>query len=113
MNVNGSKFPITLLINSLCEGGAERAMLTLSKKFVTQGHVVTILTLTKNNFYEIPKGVEVVYLSEMNDKISGFFKMFYMPYHAWKLKKYIQNNKIDVVQSYLFRANFINPQFTL
>jgi N-acetylgalactosamine-N,N'-diacetylbacillosaminyl-diphospho-undecaprenol 4-alpha-N-acetylgalactosaminyltransferase len=108
MKCNNPKFPITFLINSLCEGGAERAMLTLSKNFITQGHKVTILALTKNNFYEIPKGVNVVYLSEMNDKVSGLLKMFYMPYHAWKLKKYIHKNKIGVVQSYLFRSNFIN-----
>ena len=108
MNSNNSQDSITFLINSLCEGGAERAMLTLSKHFIEQGNHVTILALTKNNFYEIPKGVEVVYLSEMNDKISGLLKMFYMPYHAWKLKKYIKKNRVQVVQSYLFRANFIN-----
>jgi len=102
------KCPIVFLINSLCEGGAERAMLTLSKRFVEEGHRVTILALTKNNFYTIPKGVEMVYLSKMNDSLSGVRKMFYMPYHAWKVKQYVKKNNVALVQSYLFRANFVN-----
>jgi len=102
------KFPIVFLINSLCEGGAERAMLTLSKRFVEDGHSVTILALTKNNFYTIPKGVEMVYLSKMSDSLSGLRKMLYMPYHAWKLKRYVSENNVELVQSYLFRANFVN-----
>lgn len=100
--------PIVLLINSLCEGGAERAMLTLSKNFVKEGHSVTILALSKNNFYEIPKGVNVVYLSKMNDNISGLIKLFYIPYHAWKLKRYVKKHQVKTVQSYLFRANYVN-----
>ena len=102
------KCPIVFLINSLCEGGAERAMLTLSKRFVKEGHSVTILALTKNNFYKIPKGVELVYLSKMDDSLSGLRKMFYMPYHAWKVKQYVKRHNVALVQSYLFRANFVN-----
>jgi len=100
--------PIVLLINSLCEGGAERAMLTLSKNFIKEGHCVTILALTKNNFYEIPTGVKVVYLSKMDDNISGFIKLLYIPYHAWKVKKYVKKYQVKTLQSYLFRANFVN-----
>jgi N-acetylgalactosamine-N,N'-diacetylbacillosaminyl-diphospho-undecaprenol 4-alpha-N-acetylgalactosaminyltransferase len=100
--------PIVLLINSLCEGGAERAMLTLSKNFVKEGHDVTILSLTKNNFYEIPKGVKVVYLSKMDDNIFGLIKLLYIPYHAWNLKKYVKKHQVKTVQSYLFRANYVN-----
>ena len=100
--------PIVLLINSLCEGGAERAMLTLCKNFVKEGHKVTILALTKNNFYAIPKGVEVIYLSKMDDDISGLIKLFYIPYHAWRVKKYVKKYQVKTLQSYLFRSNFVN-----
>ena len=106
--VSHSGCPIVLLINSLCEGGAERAMLTLSKNFIKEGHCVTILALTKNNFYEIPTGVKVVYLSKMDDNISGFIKLLYIPYHAWKVKKYVKKYQVKTLQSYLFRANFVN-----
>jgi len=102
------KFPIVFLINSLCEGGAERGMLTLSKQFLKEGHSVTILALSKNNFYKIPKEVKMVYLSKMNDSLSGLIKMLYIPYHAWRVKQYVSEHNIDLVQSYLFRANFVN-----
>lgn len=105
---NREKFPVVFLINSLCEGGAERAMLTLSKEFLSQGHRVTILALSKNNFYPIPQGVEMVYLSKMSDSLSGIVKMLYMPYHAWQLRNYVKKQKVMLVQSYLFRANFVN-----
>ena len=107
MNSN-NKVDIVFLINSLCEGGAARVMVTLAKAFVEEGDNVTILALTKNNFYKVPDKVKIVYLSEMNDKISGFRKLLYIPYHAWKLKSYIKKNKILNIQSYLFRANFVN-----
>ena len=103
-----SKFPIVFLINSLSEGGAERGIVTLSKEFIKNGHKVTLLALSKNNFYEIPKGVEMVYLSKMNDTLSGLLKMLYIPYHAWRLKKYVEAHQIELVQSHLFRSNFVN-----
>ncbi len=102
------KSQIYFLMNSLCEGGAERAIVTISKRFVEDGYSVTILALTKNNFYQIPKGVEVIYLSKMNDHISSLQKMLYIPYHAWRLKKYVQKHNIYLIHSYLFRSNFVN-----
>jgi len=99
---------VVFLINSLCEGGAERVLITLSNYFVQQNYDVTILLLSKNNFYSIPKNVNVVYLSKMNDNLLGIGKLFYIPFHAWKLKQYIKNNDIETVQSSLFRANFVN-----
>ena len=105
--------PIVFLINSLCEGGAERAMLTIAKQFINDGHTVTILALTKNNFYDIPMGVNIIYLSTMDDRKSGLLKMLYMPYHAWKVKQYVKKYKVKTVQSYLFRANFVNILSTL
>ena len=106
--MKSTKLDIVFLINSLCEGGAARVMVTLAKSFAKEGENVTILALTKNNFYKVPKNVNIVYLSKMDDKLSGFRKLLYLPYHAWKLKSYIKENKILNVQSYLFRANFVN-----
>jgi N-acetylgalactosamine-N,N'-diacetylbacillosaminyl-diphospho-undecaprenol 4-alpha-N-acetylgalactosaminyltransferase len=44
----------------------------------------------------------------MNDSLSGLIKMFYMPYHAWRVKQYVKKHNVALVQSYLFRANFVN-----
>ena len=102
------KLSMTFLITSLCEGGAERGLITLSEHYIQEGHEVTILALAKNNFYTIPVGVKMVYLSNMNDNTSGLWKLLYIPYQAWKLKKYLHKSNIDIVQSHLFRANFVN-----
>ena len=102
------KLSITFLITSLCEGGAERGLMTLSEHYIKEGHNITILALAENNFYTIPKGVKMVYLSKMNDNAWGFWKLLYMPYQAWRLKKYLDERDVFVVQSHLFRANFVN-----
>ena len=107
MQVNTGS-PVTFLINSLCEGGAEKGMITLSKELLLNNQDVTILALAKNDFYDVPSGVNLIYLSEMSDTLSGLKKMFYIPYHSWKLKKYVQEHKVLNVQSHLFRANFVN-----
>jgi len=106
--MKSNKLDIVFLINSLCEGGAARVMVTLAKSFAEEGENVTILALTKNNFYTVPKNVNIVYLSKMDDKLSGFRKLLYLPYHAWKLKAYSKEHNISNIQSYLFRANFVN-----
>lgn len=98
---------ITFLINSLTKGGAERVLLTLAERFLIEGYRVTIISLTKNNMYPIPDGLDMVYLSRMTDS-RKLINMIVMPYHAWKLKKYISINRISLVQSHLFRANYVN-----
>jgi len=94
---------VTFLINSLGEGGAQRAMATLAKEFVKEGIEVTILSLAKNDFYELPSEVKVVYFTN-----SVKDSMFLIPYYAWKLKRYVHQHHIPQVQSYLFRANYVN-----
>lgn len=97
------KSDITFLINSLGEGGAQRAMVTLAKQFIKEGKTVTILCLAKNDFYTLPSEVNLVYFS---DSVKD--RMFLIPYYAWKLKQYVEKYEITMVHSYLFRANYVN-----
>jgi len=94
---------ITFLINSLGEGGAQRVMVTLAKQFIKEGKKVTILSLAKNNFYDLPSEVNMIYFSQ-SIKDSTLL----IPYYAWKLKQYVKKNNISIVQSHIFRANFVN-----
>lgn len=96
------------LINSLTNGGAERVVLTLSEKFLSQGDEVTIISLNRNDRYPVPEGVKMVYLSGMNDEGSGIVRMLLIPYYAWKLRRYSRQHKIAVIQSHLARSNFVN-----
>ena len=94
---------IVFLINTLGEGGAQRAMTTLVKQFIKEGKKVTILSLAKNNFYTLPSEVNVVYFTNHSKD-----SMLLIPYYAWKLKHYLQKHAISQVQSYLFRSNYVN-----
>jgi N-acetylgalactosamine-N,N'-diacetylbacillosaminyl-diphospho-undecaprenol 4-alpha-N-acetylgalactosaminyltransferase len=94
---------ITLLINSLGEGGAQRVVVTLAKQFVKEGKKVTLLSLAKNDLYDLPPEVKRVYFTNKSRD-----SMLLIPYYAWKLRKYVKFTKTSVVQSYLFRANYVN-----
>ncbi|MBU1669389.1 glycosyltransferase [bacterium] len=94
---------VTFLINSLGEGGAQRAIATLAKQLLKEGKKVTILSLANNDFYELPSEVKVVYFTN-----SVKDSMLLIPYYAWKLKRYVKKHHISNVQSYLFRANYVN-----
>ena len=56
--------------------------------------------------YTLPNYVNPIIFSK--SKKSGFQKLFELPFIAWKLKKYIQDNDIKTVISFLFRPNYIN-----
>jgi len=104
---------VNFLINSLGNGGAERVVLALASYFVAQGVVVRIIALTRSCAYSLPEGVEVYYLSEgYDEESSSTQRMLLIPYYAWRLKKLVQRHKIPVIQSHLFRANYVNL-FTL
>lgn len=94
---------ITFLINSLGEGGAQRIVVTLAKQFAQEGKKVRILSLATNDLHQLPAEVECVYFSKhVKDS------MFLIPYYAWKLKHYVHANNINLVQSHIFRASFVN-----
>jgi len=99
---------ITFLINSLSSGGAEKVLSVIATELVKQGFEVEVIFLEQNEFYELPEEVKKTYLSDFNGRESGIRKLLYIPVLAWKLKKYIQQNKIMLIQSHIYRANYVN-----
>jgi len=99
---------ITLLINSLTSGGAEKVLSVLITELVRQNHKVTLLSIENKNFYTIPDEVERVYLSSLKTDDSAIKKLLYLPLLAWRLKKYIKENGVTLIQSHMYRANYIN-----
>ena len=99
---------LTFLINSFSSGGAEKALSVIIKELVIQNYQVEIIFLEKNEFYSLPKEVKKTYLSNFNGKESGIKKLLYIPILAWRLKKYVKNNNIKLIQSHIFRANYVN-----
>ncbi|ETR65471.1 MAG: hypothetical protein OMM_14197 [Candidatus Magnetoglobus multicellularis str. Araruama] len=97
-----------ILINSLADGGAEKVALTVLESLVKRGHHIKLLCLEKNQYYEIPNGVEVIYLSNATGHENGLIKLLKLPVLAFKLIKLIRQHHIQVIQSHLFRANYVN-----
>lgn len=89
-----------LLINSLKFGGAEKVAQTLADAGVFDK--VIILENDQDFLLNIP----VLKLSEHNYKTSSIFKIVFIPFYAWRLRKII--NKNDIVVSFIERANFVN-----
>ena len=99
---------MVFLINSMGEGGAQQVLLSLVEEYLLFGIEVTVISLSKNNVYELPSNIRTVYLHEDYDQSSKLYKLLVIPYSAWKLKKYVKEHNLKSVQSHLFRANFVN-----
>ncbi len=99
---------VTLFINSLTSGGAERVLSIIATELVKQNIELHLLCIEKDNVYTLPKEVNITYLSTLTKYDSSFKKLLYLPYLGYKLKKYIQKNQTTLIQSHIYRANFIN-----
>ena len=96
------------IINSLKKGGAEgnlfRLCKTLKKKYKDKINI-TIITLIDNGFYEehLSKLGIKVYSIKINEKKNFFKFLFYII----KLRKFINNNNPDIIQSWMYHSNFM------
>jgi len=98
----------TLLINSLASGGAERVFSILVNKLYAEECDLEIVCIEKDNFYKLPESINVRYLSDFSKQDSSLKKLLYLPFLAYKFKKIIKENKSTLVQSHMYRSNYIN-----
>jgi N-acetylgalactosamine-N,N'-diacetylbacillosaminyl-diphospho-undecaprenol 4-alpha-N-acetylgalactosaminyltransferase len=96
------------MINSLSSGGAEKVLTKIANELIKQNFEVEVIFLERNEFYKLDDRVKKTYLSSLNGTENGFKKFLYIPIFAWKLKNYIEQNNINLIQSHLYRANYIN-----
>jgi N-acetylgalactosamine-N,N'-diacetylbacillosaminyl-diphospho-undecaprenol 4-alpha-N-acetylgalactosaminyltransferase len=99
---------ITIFLNSLTSGGAEKVVSVVVNRLVRDGHSVELICIERDDFYKVPVEVERVYLSNLKKEDSGLKKLLYLPLLAFKLKKHIKRNNIKLIQSHIYRANFTN-----
>ncbi|MFW3372432.1 glycosyltransferase [Aliarcobacter butzleri] len=97
---------IVILINSLDGGGAERVVSTLLNNFVDKYECYLILMENKIA-YELNKKINIISLNENSNQI-GIIKLFRLPIIAYKLSKIIKEYKFSQVNSFLYRANYVN-----
>lgn len=99
---------VTLFINSLTSGGAERVLSIIATELVAQNIEVNLLCIEEDNAYALPTEIKITYLSSLTKRDSNLKKFIYLPYLAYRVKKYTQKNQTTLIQSHIYRANFIN-----
>ncbi|MEM6966042.1 MAG: glycosyltransferase [Bacteroidota bacterium] len=97
-----------ILINNMTSGGAEKVVVTLLNEFKKHREPMHLICVGKDQFYEIPEGVKVHYLTDFDDLPTNFTKVYYLFSCAIKLKKLVKENEYTLIQSHLIAACFIN-----
>ncbi len=97
-----------LLINSLTYGGAERIVALLLKHFPACGIEPELILLERDDYYQVPEGVRVTYLSRLTGKEPAFIKLLSLPLLALRLRRHVRKNGITAVMSHVYRGNFVN-----
>lgn len=97
---------LAILINSFGSGGAERVVSILLREL--KEFNITLVLLERDIFYDIPKDVEVIYLSNSNINRSGVKKLLMLPIFAFKYKKILKDKNIKISLSFLTRSNYVN-----
>lgn len=99
---------VAIVIDGLTGGGAERVMISLATELVSQGHSVTILSLSNRCDYEIPEGIKVNYLFDHKaSKVDRFWhlKKSTAKLEYWFERETIKTGTFDLVLSNLDRSN--------
>ncbi|MDA7818284.1 glycosyltransferase [Sulfurimonas sp.] len=98
---------ILILIPTMQKGGAERVVSLLLQKYSENINLNIQLMLLEDGIdYALPQSIRPIILSKT--KKSGIRKLIELPFVSWQLSKYIKENNIDVVVSFLYRSNYVN-----
>ncbi|MCD4667125.1 MAG: glycosyltransferase [Sulfurimonas sp.] len=98
---------ILIFTATMQKGGAERVISLLLKEYMKDNNLnIHFIQMEDGSDYELPKDIKQIILSNSNK--SGIRKLIELPLVAWQLSKYIKENNIDIVMSFLYRPNYIN-----
>jgi glycosyltransferase involved in cell wall biosynthesis len=113
LRVITNKPKIGVLINSMVSGGSERVVSILAPEINNKDFEVELIFLEVDRFYETPVGLKVSYLSNLTMKSNGLIKFINLFLCAIKLKEIVKDRNIALVQSHMYRSNFVNILATL
>lgn len=95
------KLKIVFHIHTLTRGGAERAVINLSKAFAEHGNEVKIITSVKSDSeYSVPSNVERIILTDKSNELlnNNFERLILL---GFSLRKFIKKEKPDVLISFI------------
>jgi len=99
------KKKLSLLVNDLDSGGAERVVSILLNALYTR-YDITLFMMHNIIFYDIPKEIKVVIIGNSKLSDSGIVKLLKLPYLGFLYKNLNKNSPISI--SFLSRSNYIN-----
>ncbi len=97
---------ILFLINSLKYGGAERVVANLSHSFAEKGEYRVSIMLLERKIDLPVEGVEMVSLHTRQKSL--FEKSVSIIKDPFRLRRFIKDNEVDIVLSFMQRPNAIN-----
>jgi glycosyltransferase involved in cell wall biosynthesis len=101
---------IAFLVNSLEGGGAEKTLTIISNKLSEKCYNILIITLSSNApIYPLSKNIKTIHLnSQLYKRISVIYKIYDLIKSPFIIKKILNDHKIDILISVLFRPHIIN-----
>jgi N-acetylgalactosamine-N,N'-diacetylbacillosaminyl-diphospho-undecaprenol 4-alpha-N-acetylgalactosaminyltransferase len=99
-----NKPKIALFITQLDFGGAEKIVRILLEELRYRYDIHLILTVRLKNIAP-PEGIKTLYLNEFEK--TGWRNFAKIPFQAYHLKKYLEDNQISLIFSFLLRPNLI------
>ena len=97
---------VSILINSLAAGGAERVVSLLLNDLKNDLDIHLVL-LSNQIEYDIPAG-QKIFCFDQSPHGNGLIKLFRLPFLAMRYKRFCKTNNIQTSLSFLKRANYIN-----
>jgi len=97
---------IFFLINSLDSGGGEKVLSEIANNLVEE-YDVNVFLLENKQFYELDKKVNLFVIGSKPTS-SGIKKLLNIFRDAVRLKRFVKQYKIELIQSHLYRANYVN-----
>ncbi len=106
------KSNIAIFLYSMASGGAERVVSHLLP-YLSEKYQVTLVLMNQTINYEIPQKLPVVYLERSHADEPALLKLLKLPWLAWRYKKWLDSNGIDISFSFMNRPNYINALASL
>lgn len=106
LSADDQAYRYAFVINSLKQGGAERACATIAEALSERKIPPVVILLEGVQFYRLPPAVPVIVINRTS--LPGWKKLLYLPRTWIRLKKELRAGKFSRVISFLFFPNYLN-----
>ena len=98
---------IAFIINSLETGGAEKTVAQLLNELQNDWEIHLLMFNTTTIEFQIPASIKLYQIGKPTSSEARLIEVLKLPLQALQIKKYLKQNNIKLVFSFLNRPNFI------